>query len=206
MKAKPLNRSYLIAITGSFGTGKSFVGDHLCKSGYIVIDTDDIVRHILKNKNNVTDSIIKTFGNIVLSNNNHEYIKHNALAQIVFKDEKKRKELESVLHPEIRKILLSFIQEYKDQGVIFVLIPLLFEANMQSDYDETWCVICDENIQLQRIQEKGFSPDEAKGRINAQLLQEDKAKRADFIINNSGAKDKTIEQINSRLRIIEQAQ
>ena len=203
---KSSNKPYAVAITGSFGTGKSFVGDRLRESGYIVIDTDDIVRQILKKQNNITESIVKIFSDAVLSTNNNEYIKRNVLAQIIFKDDKKRKELESLLHPEVRKILSSFIVEYQNEKIIFVLIPLLYETNMQNYYDEVWCVVCDENIQLKRIQEKGFSLDEANGRIKAQLSQNDKAKHADFIIDNSGLADKTIRQINNRLEVIKQVQ
>ena len=203
---KLFNKPYLIAITGSFGTGKSFVGDYLSTSGYVVIDTDDIVKYILNNKNNVTGHIVTMFGDLVLNKNSDEYIKRDVLAQIVFKDDKKRKDLESCLHPEVKKVLFSFIQENKNEKIIFILVPLLFEANVQHDYNEVWCIVCDENIQMQRIQDKGFSLEEAKSRIKAQLSQTDKAKHADFVIDNSGQKDKTIEQINNRLHITQQAQ
>lgn len=203
---KSFNKPYLIAITGSFGTGKSFVGNYLSTSDYIVIDTDDIVKHILNSKNNITDNIVKIFGNVVLNKNGDEYIKREVLANIVFQDDSKRKDLESYLHPEVKKILFSLIQEYKNEKVIFILVPLLFEANMQNDYNEVWCIICDENIQLQRIQNKGFSLEEVRNRIKAQLSQADKAKHADFVIDNAGSKDKTIEQINNRLHITQQAQ
>ena len=71
---------------------------------------------------------------------------------------------------------------------------------MQDLYNETWCVICDKKIQLERLMEKGFSPGEAKGRINAQLPQKEKSKLADYVIDNSGNIEDTKKQVLKRLK------
>ena len=77
------DRPYLIGITGSFGTGKSLVGEILKETGITVIDTDEIVRNILKTKNDVTQKIQDEFGNIVINNNISKFIL-NLLSNIIF--------------------------------------------------------------------------------------------------------------------------
>lgn len=191
---------YLIGITGSFGTGKSSVGRILEDFGAIVIDTDDIVRELLRTKNNVTNTIVKTFGDSIISNNSLEYIDRKALAELVFNNEVKRKKLESIIHPEVNKVLESFVLLHKDKNIIAALIPLLFECGLEQYYDEIWCVTCKKELQTKRLLDKGFTENEINLRINSQLPIDIKAEKSDFIIDNSGSIDETKEQVLSRLK------
>ena len=195
---------YLIAVTGNFGTGKSLVGKVLTDFGILTIDTDFIVKNILSSKNNVTERIVQSFGNQVLNVTNNEYINKTVLASLVFGDECKRKILEGIIHPEVAKVLKSIIVNEKEHKLIVVLIPLLFECNLQDSYDEVWCVVCRPEVQTRRLIEKGFSLDEIKKRIVAQIPQEEKAKKSDFVIDNSDDFLKTKEQIKGRLRQLAQ--
>ena len=196
---------YLIAVTGSFGTGKNLVGDILKDLGFFVIDTDDVVRDILKDKNKVTDEIVKEFQESIinqLQGSKDSYIDRKALGNIVFNNEVKRKKLESIIHPQVRENLNKLFSLNKDKKIIFVLIPLLFEGNLQDSYHETWCVVCDENIQLDRLKNKGYSLGDAKVRIKSQFTQAEKARRADFVIDNSKDKTSTKEQVINRLKFL----
>ena len=197
-------KPYIIAITGSFGTGKSLVGEILKEFGMYVIDTDDIVRDILKSKNQVTLKIVKEFGDEVINKNSESFINKSSLSSIVFNDAKKRKTLETIIHPEVRGILANLISFNKDKNIIVVLVPLLFESHLENLYNETWCVMCDEKMQLERLQEKGYSLGEASSRIKAQLSQGEKAKQSDFVLDNSSTKDKTKEQVIERLKQLAQ--
>lgn len=195
--------TYLIAITGSLGTGKSLVGEILKEFKFLVIDTDDLVREILKDKNKTTEQIVKEFGIGVINQNqtnNSGYIDRKSLASIVFNDEIKRKNLESIIHPQVREKLNEIFSLNKDKEIIFVLIPLLFESGLQDTYNEAWCVICDENIQLERLKNKGYSLEDARVRIKSQLSQKEKIKLSDFVIDNSKDRLKTKEQVISRLK------
>lgn len=195
-KSKP----YLIGVTGSLGTGKSLVGKILSKEGICVVDTDNLVGEILKNRNLITKKLIKTFGKGILSKGRREFLDKKIISNIVFENELKRKKLEAIVHPEVQKRLKNFLATNKKEYIIAVLIPLLFEAGLQRYYDETWCVICDEKTQLKRLQEKGYLYSEAKNRIKAQLPQKVKAKRADYVINNSGTITSTKNQVMKRLK------
>ena len=196
---------FIIGITGSLGTGKNLVGSILSELGVFVIDTDEIVREILKTNNKITQNIADNFGDSILNKDNHEYIDRTALAKIIFNDENKRKKLESILHPEVKYLLSSVINLSKDRQIIAVLVPLLFEANLQNQFHETWCVICNKDVQMTRLLSKGYIIDDAKARINAQLTQDEKAKRSDFIIDNSGNEGITKEQIIKRLQLLAQS-
>ena len=190
---------YLIGITGGFGTGKSLAGKILEETGITVIDTDEIVRSILKTKNNVTLKIQNEFGNSVLNDKSDEYINRRFLAAAVFNDNLKRKKLESIVHPEVNKVLKSVISQNKDKDIIAVLIPLLFECKLETDYNETWCITCNSKTQLERLLKKGFTEEEIMARIKSQMPIEEKVKKSNFVIDNSGSKDETKRQVISRL-------
>jgi len=199
LKNKQFKMPYLIAVTGNFGTGKSLVGNILCKKGITVIDTDDIVANILASKNKVTDKIVNTFGKVTLF---HAKINKKALANIVFKNKSKRKLLESIIHPVVRDELKKIIKVNKAKKIIAVLIPLLFESGMERNYHEIWCVICSKDVQLKRLMKKGFTSEEIKLRLNSQMNQSFKARKSNFVINNSKSINYSKKQILKRLKLL----
>ncbi|MBI3590231.1 MAG: dephospho-CoA kinase [Candidatus Melainabacteria bacterium] len=200
-KQKP----YLIGITGSFGAGKSFVGDILCKRGILVIDSDDIVRKTLSKKNPITKKIINEFGACVISANPGSYISKKALGNIVFKNTFKRKKLESIIHPEVVAQIKKYISTNKKKAIIAVLIPLLFEAKLENLFHEIWCVTCSQNVRLERLKRKGFLLEDIKARTKAQFSQKKKAILSDYVIDNSGSYSKAKKQIFDRLKLVVQS-
>ena len=197
---KNKSTSYIVGITGGFGTGKSLVGEILQELDVTVIDTDEIVRNILKTKNNVTQKIQEEFGDNIINIKTDEYIDRKVLAKLVFNDDLKRKKLESIIHPEVNKILDSFILQNKDKSIIAVLIPLLFECKLEDLYDEIWCVTCKNETQVERLIKKGFTQEDIKLRINSQLSLDMKIKKSDFVIDNSDTVNETKKQIILRLK------
>ena len=159
LKNKQFKAPYLIAITGNFGTGKSLIGSILREKKIPVIDTDDIVADILASRNNITNKIVHAFGKIVLlslqknlkNESKKQYINKKALAGIVFKNNAKRKLLESIIHPVVRNKLKKFIEVNKTKKIVAVLIPLLFESGMEQNYHEIWCVTCSKDVQLKKL-------------------------------------------------------
>ena len=199
MQKNNKNIPYLIGITGSFGMGKSFVGDLLKEASITVIDTDEIVKNILKTENNITKQIIKEFGKSIINKEN-EYINRKSLADMIFTNEIKRKKLEFILHPEVNKEISSLILRNKDRKIFAVLIPLLFECNLENDYNEIWCVYCKSKVQYKRLIKKGFTKEEITARTNSQLPIEEKMKKSNFVIDNSESRDKTKNQVILRLK------
>lgn len=191
---------YLIGITGSFGTGKSIVGNIIAEfdKNTLIIDADDVVKGILSSKNNVTDALIQRFGKNILLNDG-DYINRKVLAECIFRNPENRTFTENLIHPEVIKILKNYISVSQDKPIIVILVPLLYEAKMEKLFDEIWCVICDESVQFQRLIKKGFTTDEITRRVTAQISQSEKAKLAGFIIDNSGDLEKTKDQIIKKL-------
>ncbi len=194
------NEPYIIGITGGFGTGKSLVGNILKKQGMYVIDTDHIVKQILSKKNHITKTLLKTFGNKILSKAKSQYINKKVLANIVFKNSNKRKILEKIIHPEVRKKIKYLISHECKFPLIAVLVPLLFESNMASDYDEIWTVSCSKKKQIERLIKKDFTKQDIKARIKAQLPLSEKIKKSDYVINNSGSVTNTKNKVLKRIK------
>jgi len=191
---------YLIGVTGSFGAGKTLVGQILTDMGYKVLDTDSIVANILKTKNTITSEIVNYFGDeITNSDTSIGYINKTQLADIVFSDESKLKKLESIIHPEVKNQIKLFVFNNSSHSIIFVLVPLLFEAHMEKNYNETWCIICDDKKRLERAMQKGILDSDVKRRIASQLPQDVKAKKVDYVIDNSQDESNTKNQIVKRL-------
>jgi dephospho-CoA kinase len=193
-------KPYLVAITGNFGSGKSAVGSLLKNDGFLLVDTDEIVNEILKNINPVTEKILAEFGSDIKNLNSDYLINKKKLASIVFIDETKRKKLEFIIHPAVEQTLSTIFSLSQLEKVIFVLVPLLFECNLEGNYHEVWCVKCDKNVQLSRLEGRGFSIEEAEKRISSQMSQDEKESLSDFVIDNSAQIENTKSQIDKRLK------
>lgn len=197
-----LSKPYCIGVTGTFGAGKSTVGNILKKIKIFVVDTDKIVEDILSTSNHVTKKIVQAFGKNVLSSVRGKYINKKTLGNIVFKNPRARKTLELLIHPEVQKQLITLFRLNKNKPIIVVLIPLLFESKQESLYDEIWCVTCTSKKLLKRLRDKGYLLKDAQNRVKAQLPQKEKARRADFVINNSGSLQETKNQVKKRIRLL----
>ena len=190
--------TYKIAITGGFGTGKSTAGEILVSLGYKVIDTDEIVHKILSLDTKTIKQIASIFGDEVLDVD--QTINRKALARIVFSDVQKKKELEGILHPMVKKAIFDLCTLFIDEKFIFVLIPLLFEASMDNDFDEIWCVSCSRENQILRLGLKGFTLEEIEKRNSMQMPLVEKEEYSDFVLNNDKAKIHLQSQIEKRIQ------
>ena len=175
------------------------MGDILYKSGVLVIDSDDIVREILSKRTPIVKKIIHEFGACVINVNPRSYINKKVLSSIVFKNDLKRKKLESIIHPEVVRQIKKDILANKKKAIVAVLLPLLFEAKLENLFYEIWCVTCRQNVRLNRLKRKGFLLEDIKVRIKAQIPQKKKAILSDYVIDNSGSCSRTKRQVFNRL-------
>ena len=170
-----------IAITGNIASGKSAVQEILKAKGYKVLDTDDVSHELLTVKNQKLFDIFKEFD--VFENNEFSRKK---LGKLVFADQNLRKQLENIMHPQIAQKINDFFVQYKDEDIVFVGIPLLFEAGMQNLFDKIILVYADDNIRLERlIKRNDYSFEYAKSRLKCQMSQNEKINKSDYIINNN---------------------
>lgn len=185
----------IVGLTGGIGSGKSSVADFLRDLGAYVIDWDELAREAVQPHLPAWEGIVDHFGGDVLKDD--LTIDRAKVSEIVFNDEKKLALLNQIVHPEVFKEDVRLTEEITKRSpyaLIVKEIPLLFEASLTSSVDKVIVVYAGEETRLGRLEEKGVSREEALRRIRAQLSLEDKAKSADFVIDNDGSIEETRRQ------------
>ena len=184
-----MSEKIIIGLTGNIATGKSIVLRMLQELGATVIDADKLVHRLMRQGTPVYEAIINEFGSNILDESRE--ISRTKLGQIVFSNPDRLAKLESITHPSVRKVILKRIDEVATEVVAVEAIKL-FESGLSELCNSNWVVVAPPESQLKRLVERRkMSPDRAKQRIKAQSSQQEKAKKADVIIDNSGALAKT---------------
>jgi len=186
----------IIGLTGSIASGKSAVSAILREIGAPVIDADAIVHELQRPGTEVTAAIAREFGPGVLRPDGS--LDRAALGRIVFADADRRRTLELIVHPAVRAEIGRRIADLRREGrpAVVLDIPLLYESGWERLVDEVWVVYVDRATQKARLMARnGLTPDEAEARIAAQADLEEKARRADRVIDNRGALAETRAQV-----------
>ncbi len=173
-----------IALTGGIGSGKSLVGEFFEELGAVVIDSDQLARQAIERGTPGFDSVLARFGDGILSDGD---INRSKLAEIVFKDEESRRQLESIIHPIVRDLAAAIAAKVPETGVFINQIPLLFETNGRSRFDLVITVSSDIALRRGRLRERGLKDYEIDKRIAAQASDEERASISDFVIVNNGS-------------------
>ncbi|KAG8446911.1 hypothetical protein GDO86_014384 [Hymenochirus boettgeri] len=195
---------FLVGLTGGIASGKSTVVSILRELGCAVIDADVIARQVVHSGTSAYVHIVQHFGNEILLENGE--LDREKLGAIIFNDPKKRHLLNSLVHPQIRRVMLKQTLWYFFLGYKYVIldIPLLFESRSMIRYmKSTVLVYCDPQTQLERlIRRNNISKQEAQKRIAAQLPLDSKLPLADYVIDNSGEREtarRQVLQLHARL-------
>lgn len=176
-----------MGLTGNIGSGKSSVARLLAEHGALVIDADDLARQatsepeVLKR---VSDELGAHFVK-------HGQLDRRAVADAVFADPQARAVLNSIVHPWVglRRLQLQAqaLGQAEPPPVIVHDVPLLFEVGLDRSVDVTVVVTAPLGVRAARVQMRsGLSEDEVRQRDAAQMPQEEKAARADYVLDNSG--------------------
>ncbi len=193
----------IIGLTGGIATGKSTLSQMFKQSGIPVIDSDDIAKDVLVINQPAYIKVIEEFGEDILLCTGH--INRKKLAKIVFDDMDKLEKLNSIVHPEVKKIVIEEINKYNVLGhdIVVLDVPLLFESNFDKLCNLTVVVFTDEKTQIDRLMKRdNLELEDALKRIKAQKNIGEKIRLADFIIDNSLSILETRKQYNSLLRKI----
>jgi dephospho-CoA kinase len=162
--------------------GKSACAQLLRARGVPVVDTDDLARDVVEPGQPALTEVQRVFGSEFVGPDGR--LRRDALARRVFADAAARRQLETILHPRIRKLWLAQAQTWRAAGVplAVVVIPLLFETRAETDLDATICVACSSETQRRRLLARGWSPEQAAQRIAAQWPLEKKISAANYVI------------------------
>lgn len=191
----------VIGLTGSIASGKSTVSLMFDDFNIPVIDADKLAREVVYPSEEAYEEVVRTFGKEILREDNA--LDRKRLGEIVFADETKRKQLNGILHPAIRKRMIEKRDTLIAEGAKCVVldIPLLFESKLEHFVDKIIVVYVDEEIQLKRLMERNhFTEKEALQRIHSQMSVKEKAALADAVIDNNGSKFASLEQLENILR------
>jgi dephospho-CoA kinase len=182
----------IVALTGGIGSGKSTVGQMFAQLGAIVIDSDQLARDVLERGSIGFDEVVTMFGDEVLKNGE---IDRQLLASIVFKDPKKRSDLEQVTHPLIRKAFAEVVAKSAANSIVINQIPLLVESNHDYKFDHVITISVTEAIRTQRLLKRGLTADQIKQRMQAQATDHMRESIADSVIINETDEQNLSDQV-----------
>lgn len=184
----------VVGVTGGIGMGKTFLSDLLEKFGFPVLDADVLARELTKTGGEALPGIVQIFGSSVLDAEGG--LDRRQVAEIVFKNSDKRKQLERVLHPRVRLLWKNRVAPFRSQeaGPIFVVIPLLYEVSAEDELDFIVCVACRREEQRERLAIRGWSEDHIQQRLKAQWSIDRKMRLADMVVWTSCSFETTVRQ------------
>ena len=178
----------LVGLTGGIATGKSTVDAVLRDLGAVIIDADVLAREVVEPGESALAEIAAEFGPAVLGPDGR--LDRKALGAIVFAEPERRRTLEAMTHPRMRERLLRRIDELTAEhfrGLVFYDAAVLIESGSHLMMDRLVVVIADEPTQIARLMARDtIGRDEALRKIRSQIPLAEKAKLADYVIDNSG--------------------
>ena len=192
-----MRRFLLVGLTGGIATGKSTVTGLLASPSVRVVDADALAREVVEPGTPAHAQIVVDFGKDVLQPDGR--LDRARLGEIVFPDPVKRKRLEAITHPAVRQRqqrILSMLEEEEHDGLVIWDVPLLYETKGDAHVDRVVVVSTDEDTELARLTARdGSSEADARARIKSQMPVAEKAKRAHYVIDNSGSRADTERQV-----------
>ncbi|CAE6465558.1 hypothetical protein ACGC1H_002552 [Rhizoctonia solani] len=189
----------IVGLTGGIASGKSTVSSLLIAHGIPVIDADILARQVVEPGTPGHAAICTTFGTGILKPGSQD-IDRKKLGEIVFNDEHKRKQLNAIVHPAVRKAMFwSVIRCWvRGERVCVLDIPLLIETGMWKQVGKVIVVYVSKELQMQRLMRRDSSDrTAAQSRVSSQLPLASKLEYADIVIDNSGSMADTDRQVAS---------
>ena len=191
-------RSFLlVGLTGGIATGKSTVSAMLRSLGCIVIDADQLARDVVEPGEPALATIAAEFGRDVIQADGT--LDRKRLGAIVFADAGRRKRLEAITHPAIRERFMRRVQQLADErfsGVVVFDAAVMIESGNYKNMDRLVVVATDEATEIARLMARDdIGRDEAALKVRSQMPVAEKAKLADYVIDNGGDRAATEAQV-----------
>ena len=193
----------VFGLTGGIASGKSTVAERLRQHGVLVIDADVLAREAVLPGTAALEEIRRTFGEHVIAAD--MTLDRKAVGELVFNDAEAREKLNAIVHPQVGALFRKRVAEATERGVPLVCydVPLLYERGLDQHLHPVVVVRVSPELQCERLMRRsGLSEAQARARIAAQMPLQDKARRADFVIDNDGSIEQTREQVDSVLQQI----
>jgi dephospho-CoA kinase len=182
-----------LGLSGGIGSGKSTVAKILTDLGAVVIDADVIAREVLEPGQVGYENTILTFGESVLSESGS--IDRKKLAEMVFQNPDQLAKLEAIIHPAVIDRVAQIRESLPDTSIVVYDTPLMFEKQLQSQFDKVLIVTADIESRRSRLLERGLELNDINARMANQATDEQRESIADFVIQNNGSLAQLQEQV-----------
>ncbi len=191
-----------VGLTGGIASGKSTVCDIFGALGAKIIDADVIAKDVCQQGMPAYQQIVAHFGNNVLLKTGD--LDRPALREIIFQDAAARKALEAIIHPQVRQVLKTQLQQ-SEAAVTIVAVPLLIEARMQDMFDRILLITANKNVQLARLFARETISEALAGQmVSAQIDDQQRLHYADDVIDNNGDVKNLTGQIERLMKTYQQ--
>ena len=185
----------IIGITGGIASGKSTVTEFLRQKGFQVVDADAVVHQLQKPGGRLYQVLVEHFGEKILLENGE--LNRPILASLIFSNPEEQEWSKRTQGEIIREELAALRNQLNQTEALFFMdIPLLFEQNYASWFDETWLVYVNRDVQLDRLMKRDqISKEAAESRLNSQWPLERKISLASHSLDNNGNQEQLITQV-----------
>ncbi|WP_459940342.1 dephospho-CoA kinase [Deferrisoma palaeochoriense] len=194
----------LVGLTGGIATGKSTAARAFARAGAVVIDADRVARQVVEPGTEGLEAVRAAFGDGVLRPDGS--LDREALGRIVFADAEARERLNRILHPRIQAEVDRRVREAvaaDPKALVVYDVPLLFETKAEGRFDLVVVVYVPPELQLRRLMLRdGLAEKEAGQRLAAQMSIDEKARRADVVLDNRGPPERLEEAVTALVRRI----
>ena len=184
----------VVALTGGIGSGKSTVAQNFAELGALVIDADQLARMAIERGTDGFADVLLRFGDEVILNGD---IDRKKLAEIVFSDEKARKDLEAIIHPPVQALFAQAVADLELDDILIYEIPLLVETGAAEKFDYVVTVESDIELRKARLLKKGLYISQIEKRMASQASEEARTAIADAVIRNDGDEDSLLRQVEN---------
>ena len=186
-----------VGLTGGLASGKSFVGHALADFGCYLIEADKLGHEVMLQGGEAYDGIIGEFGPSILDAEGR--ISRRKLSGMVWEYPERLEKLNQLVHPPVQEReedAMAAIGRRDPRAIVVVEAAILVETGRYKSFDRLIVVTCTGEQQMERALERGsYSREEIQARLARQLPLKEKLKVADYVIDTSGSKEATIEQV-----------
>ncbi len=188
-----------VGITGGIGSGKTVVAELFRLHGIPVYDADMQAKLLNDTSETIREKIILRFGNDLYADGR---LDRKRFAEIIFQDKNRLREANSIIHPELRKHFLRWLQERREAPLVAIDAAVLFESNFYKLTDYNITVTAPETMRIRRATARDNSQrEQVKNRMESQMADAERIRLSDFVIVNDNANSliKQIEEILSEI-------
>ena len=188
-----------VGLTGGLASGKSFVGHALADLGCHLIEADELGHQVLLPGAEAYDAVVAEFGREILDADG--FIDRDKLGKLVFNQPDRLNKLSSLVHPPVvarQAKMVAEIERTDPNGIVVVAAAILVETGGYKRYERLIVVSCTLEQQIERAMKRSsLTREEVLARLSRQLPLEEKVRVADYVIDTSDTKERTLEQVRA---------